>query len=278
MHKPVQGKTVITSIAIDIKRDSFPDTLEDTYTFLCEKYLNSTRAVVKRNLTLAILRVFLSQDEEFLDKKDKLVNCLMSIYRYDNKLYKEIIISEFGDKFNTLEDDKLTNFIELFFTNPEMWDWFDISNQIRLKKLIETYLSQKESIVNRFKLISKINSPMFIDLKSDIETELLSKLQQLISEYIGVSNYRYAEELGREISTFSFFMNEDLLKKVIESFKNNGQIQYAHGTENILIEIYENLPQKLRENKIIWQDLVEFLEIPENYRKNYDNLLAVLKS
>lgn len=259
IHQPVQGKSAINKIALDLKRESFPVELEKTYDFLFEKYLKRAKDVLIINLTKALAKVLISKDADYVGKERKIINSLIVISRTHPAIYKNEISSYLSKIVDSLEDEELLTILDLLTANAEGWQWLDPAAKIRMKNILLKKLSDTPETLEKYKLLEELRIEDFEEVKAKVLKEIDDILYKKIYEYSLVRTYRDAEKVGdEEIVPIAKFFKPEHIEKIVEVFKHNPhhQIRDAAGSVDIWIEIFDRTLHLIDETIDNWKDLL----------------------
>ncbi|MEK6478601.1 hypothetical protein WJR50_13740 [Catalinimonas sp. 4WD22] len=282
IHQPVQGKSAIDRIALDIKRESFPSELEKVYDFLHEKYLKRAKDALVINLIKALSKILINKNEaNYLGKEEKIIHSLIAISKMYPAIYKNVISEYLGKIVDSLEDEELLTILNLLKVNSESWEWLNLPSKIRLKNVLMGKLSDNTEALEKYTLLEDLQIEDFGEIKEKVLKEIDEIFYKKIYKYSRVNSYNEAEQIGYyEIVPISKHFKTDHVRKVIEAFlKNpNDQIKYAHGSVEIWIEIFDNTKDLLKDTITYWEDLLEELEkLQWTTKGNYQRLIERIK-
>lgn len=276
-HQPVQGKSALARIMIDLKRASFPAKYDDIYTFLADNYLNRAKDALVRNLVTVLLKALL-QDEDstagWEGQQQRLCYCLLAVSRLHSVVYNQEMKNRLPQVVSSLEDKALARLFRLLATDASCWQWMRDAQKTQLKILAEQIMSSKDAvrIATKYALFGAM-------AVSDLSTFLMAPFgrlnkydqEQIISSfprpefadtavalYGGSGSYRGAESRGADlILPLAQYFAPAQIEVIIHSTLTNRQIWEASGTPRIIEQLFDLTLDYLPETARSWVSIAE---------------------
>lgn len=268
-NQPVQGKSAIGHILNDIKSNIFPKDIDDSCRYLSEKYLNRAKNVLVRNLLIVILKEYFSDIDEFDSKK---LNSIIAISRTHHKIYNSVLKEKLAPIISSESDKNFEKIFSLLALDEEIWSIIEEPIKIKIKAFIQSLsVDNFDLIIENYifkcleipdvteHLLSLFNVLPSKDQAIIISTAPNAKLaNQAVELYGKAGAYRHAEDLGEKVLLpIAPFLNDAQIVQILNFAKDNGQINYAGGTPEILCRFFKITRNHIIHTKDAWIDFVK---------------------
>ncbi len=270
VHAPLQGKSAISRFNADLLSPAFPATDEEIGIFMRSKYLDRAKDVLVVNLIKAIISApFGDERENYIGRIRTLALVLREISNAKTDIYDSMMPDYVAGKCEQIPGDKLLSICPFIGCDPRIFAWLRRADQTRIRRMLKS--ADIETL--------KENSAFDVLGMSQIDTVLLSRVEEfdeaikigLISEHprpelvdlaIGVyekaGSFRSAEWLGESaILPVAEFFEEQHVKALLETVRENDQIWCASGTPKILDQVFEKTRELLPNTSEYWQEFVD---------------------
>jgi hypothetical protein len=278
-HQPVQGKSALARIRVDITRPSFPTDLDSVIEFLNTKYLNYAKDALVRNLVVGLLKGYLRGDEpDLIGREQALLHSLVAVSRRYPVIYDEVMSGKLAETAGALDDNQLARIFRLLGADERSWQWLGEPTRIRVRSMLSGF-SHKEMVNNN--VFDAMNvaefKPLLIDKLNGLSVE---DKEQVIAEaprpefadiavdlYSGAGSFRRAESLGTNVLLpMSPFFAEGHVIKILEAAKINDQIRWASGSPDIFSRFFDDTRRHLNGTKEAWREFIATLrEDPDSH-------------
>lgn len=258
-YPPMQGKSALEKIQEEIERTSFPRDKERIFELLHDRYLSRSKSVLVKNLLKITLSKILYKINKIEEEK-KWINILSAIQRGRTNEYEEYMPAILSNKIKKCDDEQLRRIVFILNENPTCWDYIERADKIRIEEII------KELIINtNLNQILRYEACCLVEKISHMKDIILPLALDL---YQDVKNFRNAEDVGREIilPIIDSFSKEQILN-IINTVKENDQVQYAIKTQSIIIEIFNKTCTKFPCLNNAWIELINTVDYQDNYRR-----------
>jgi hypothetical protein len=270
VHAPLQGKSALNRIRVDILSPSYPATRDGIGTYVAAKYLNRAKDALVTNLVKVLLKaLFLPDGQDFLPKRRQLAWTLSEVATSKTAIYEEVARPLVATYFEGIADAELLHLCVYLGAEPHIWTWLSEPVRMRVTRLLE---HADVATLKRFMAFDAFAVPDLVDfllskftgLNQDAQIELISDtprkefVSKAISIYASAGNYRSAEQYGQSIIVplASFFTADDV-RNILDSVLGNSQISYASGSPDVLIEVLRLTHSMLEQTRPYWQRFVE---------------------
>lgn len=270
IHAPLQGKSALNRIRVDILSPSYPVTRASIGTYVAAKYLNRSKDALVSNLVKVLLKaIFLPDGQEFLPKRRQLAWTLSEVATSKTAIFEEVARPMVATFFDGVDDKELLNLCVYLGAEPRIWSWLSEPVRMRVTKLLE---DADVPTLKLFMAFDAFSVPDLVDfllakfsgLDQDGQIELISDtprkefVGRAIAIYSSAGNYRSAELHGQAliVPLASQFTAEDV-QKTLEAVLGNSQISYASGTPDVLLEVFKLTQGLIETTRPHWQHFVD---------------------
>lgn len=282
-HQPIQGKSALDRIKKDITSNTFPREFDNVYKFLKIKYLKYAKNSLVRNLIIVLLKEFLREhDSEFFGKKDNIKNSLLAIKNIHTGIYNETMEKKINSILENIDEDKIINSVQLVGLDNQIWNYLEKPNKIKVTTFIKhgnIFISENNFEISNIMNIEEIKD-IILDKFSDLDTKNKIKFINLfphteftkkaIKLYREESTcFRRAENLEEKLilPMIEYFSCKDI-SNILEAVKENGQINHADGTPQIIEILFDKTKKYLPKIESLWKDFGEWL-LKKNDKDDY---------
>ena len=291
-RQPVQGKSAIDSVCADLESRAFPQTQEDVFHFLSDRYLQRAKSAFIRNLEFVLLKKLFQDDPRY---SERIIFSIQAIGRAHPDLYLEVIQEKISSIFEQLNDHNMGAIFLLLKADPGIWSKLQPAQRIKVSGLISSlHESDGMAIIRKYNPFSCIDIlelqeslvGLFEGLSADNQIEVIESSPNKYFSDVGVefysnsNSYRNAEYFARTILLpIAPFLTPDQIKKIITATQENDQITYAGGIPEIIPDFFEITINHLNKTKQAWIDFIEARlakSEPDHYA--YPKLQALMQS
>jgi hypothetical protein len=270
VHAPLQGKSALNRIRVDILSPSYPVTRNSIGTYVAAKYLNRAKDALVSNLVKVLLKaLFLPDAQEFLAKRRQIAWTLSEIAASKTAIYEEVARPMVATFFEGVDDASLLHLCVYLGAEPRIWSWLSEPVRLRVAMLLENADVPTMKLFMAFDAFAVPDLADFLltkfsGLDQDGQIELISDtprkefVGRAIVIYSSAGNYRSAEQHGQAIIVplASYFSTEDV-QMVLDAVLGNSQISYASGTPDVLVEVFKLTQHILEQTRPHWQRFVD---------------------
>ena len=270
VHAPLQGKSALNRIRVDILSPSYPVTRDSIGTYVAAKYLNRAKDALVTNLVKVLLKaLFLPDGQDFLPKRRQLAWTLSEVATSKTAIYEEVARPMVATYFEGISDEDLLHLCVYLGAEPRIWTWLSEPVRMRVTRLLE---NADVATMKRFMAFDAFAVPDLVDfllakftgLDQDGQIELISDtprkefVVRAIAIYASAGNYRSAEQYGQSliVPLASFFIAEDV-RSTLEAVLGNSQISYASGSPDVLMEVFRLTQPMLEQTRPHWQHFID---------------------
>lgn len=270
VHAPLQGKSALNRIRVDILSPSYPVTREGIGTYVAAKYLNRAKDALVSNLVKVLLKaLFLPDAQEFLAKRRQLAWTLSEVATSKTAIFEEVGRPLVATFFDGVDDSNLLHLCVHLGAEPRMWAWLSEPVRLRVTRLLE---NADVPTLKSFMAFDAFAVPDLADfllakfsgLDQNGQIELISDtprkefVSKAIAIYASAGNYRTAEQHGQAliVPLAAFFTAEDV-KTCLDAVLGNSQISYASGSPDVLTEVFRLTQGLLEQTRSDWQRFVD---------------------
>jgi len=270
VHAPLQGKSALNRIRVDILSHSYPVTRDGVGTYVAAKYLNRAKDALVSNLIKVLLKaLFLPDGQDFLAKRRQIAWTLSEVATSKTLIFEEVARPMVATFFDGVDDEKLLHLCVYLGAEPRIWNWFSEPVRMRVTKLLG------DADIPTLKLYMAFDAlavPDLVDfllakfsaLGDEGQIELISEtprkefVHRAIAIYAAAGNYRSAEQYGQALilPLASFFSEQDV-KTTLEAILGNSQISYASGTPDVILEFFKLTQGLVDQTRPHWQEFVD---------------------
>lgn len=270
VHAPLQGKSALNRIRVDILSPSYPVTRDSIGTYVAAKYLNRAKDALVSNLVKVLLKaLFLPDAQEFLAKRRQIAWTLSEVATSKTAIYEEVARPMVATFFEGVDDASLLHLCVYLGAEPRIWAWLSEPVRLRVARLLENADVPTLKLFIAFDAFAVPDLADFLlakfsGLDQDGQVELISDTPRkefvgsAISIYSSAGNYRSAEQHGQAliVPLASYFSTEDV-QRVLDAVLGNSQISYASGTPDVLVEVFKLTQNILEQTRPHWQRFVD---------------------
>lgn len=270
IHAPLQGKSALSRIRVDILSPSYPVTREAIGAYVAAKYLNRAKDALVSNLVKVLLKaLFLPDGQEFMSRRRQLAWTLGEVATNKTAIFEEVGRPLVATFFDGVDDANLLHLCVLLGAEPQIWDWLSEPVRLRIRALLET---ADVAALKSFMAFDAFAVPdltdfllaKFSNLDQVAQVELISDtprkefVSKAIEIYASAGNYRMAEQHGQSLilPLAAYFTAQDL-KACIDAVLGNSQISYASGTPDVLAQLFKLTQGLLDQTRPEWQRFVD---------------------
>lgn len=270
VHAPLQGKSALNRIRVDILSPSYPATRDSVGTYVASKYLNRAKDALVTNLVKVLLKaLFLPDGQDFLPKRRQLAWTLSEVATSKTAIYEEVTRPMVATFFEGIADAELLHLCVYLGAEPRIWTWLSEPVRMRVTRLLE---HADVATLKRFMAFDAFAVPDLVDfllakftgLDQDGQVELISDtprkefVGKAITIYASAGNYRSAEQYGQSLlMPLASFFTEDNVRNTLDAVLGNSQISYASGSPDVLIEVFRLTQPILDQTRPHWQRFVD---------------------
>jgi len=270
VHAPLQGKSALSRIRVDILSPSYPVTREGIGTYVAAKYLNRAKDALVSNLVKVLLKaLFLTDGQEFIAKRRQLAWTLSEVATSKTGIFEDVGRPLAATYFDGVEDTNLLHLCVLMGAEPQVWGWLSEPVRLRIRRLLE---SADVETLKSFVAFDALTVPDLTDfllskfsgLDQAGQIELISDtprkefVSKAIEIYSSANSYRTAEQHGQAliVPLAAYFGPQDV-KTCIDAVLGNSQISYASGTPDVLAGVFKLTQGLLDDTRPDWQRFVD---------------------
>ena len=270
VHAPLQGKSALNRIRVDILSHSYPVTRDGVGIYVAAKYLNRAKDALVSNLIKVLIKsLFLPDGQDFLAKRRQLAWTLSEVATSKTAIFEEVARPMVATFFEGVDDANLLHLCVYLGAESRIWTWLSEPVRMRVTRLLE---SADVPTLKLFMAFDAFAVPDLVDfllakfsgLDQDGQIELISDtprkefVGRAIAIYSSAGNYRSAEQYGQAliVPLASFFSAEDV-KSTLEAVLGNSQISYASGSPDVILELFKLTHSLIDQSRPHWQKFVD---------------------
>ena len=270
VHAPLQGKSALNRIRVDILSPSYPATRDSIGTYVAAKYLNRAKDALVTNLVKVLLKaLFLPDGQDFLPKRRQLAWTLSEVATSKTAIYEEVARPMVATYFEGIPDEDLLHLCVYLGAEPRSWTWLSEPVRMRVTRLLEhadVATLKRFMAFDAFAVADLVDFLLakFTGLDQDGQIELISDtprkefVGKAIAIYSSAGNYRSAEQYGQSlIVPLAPFFTADDIRNTLDAVLGNSQISYASGTPDVLMEVFRLTQPMLEQTRPHWQRFVD---------------------
>lgn len=270
VHAPLQGKSALNRIRVDILSPSYPATRDSIGTYVAAKYLNRAKDALVTNLVKVLLKaLFLPDGQDFLPKRRQLAWTLSEVATSKTAIYEEVARPMVATYFEGIPDEDLLHLCVYLGAEPRIWTWLSEPVRMRVTRLLEhadVATLKRFMAFDAFAVADLVDFLLakFTGLDQDGQIELISDtprkefVGKAIAIYSSAGNYRSAEQHGQSlIVPLAPFFTADDIRNTLDAVLGNSQISYASGTPDVLMEVFRLTQTMLEQTRSHWQRFVD---------------------
>ena len=270
VHAPLQGKSALNRIRVDILSPSYPATRDSIGTYVAAKYLNRAKDALVTNLVKVLLKaLFLPDGQDFLPKRRQLAWTLSEVATSKTAIYEEVARPMVATYFEGIPDEDLLHLCVYLGAEPRIWTWLSEPVRMRVTRLLEhadVATLKRFMAFDAFAVADLVDFLLakFTGLDQDGQIELISDtprkefVGKAIAIYSSAGNYRSAEQHGQSlIVPLAPFFTADDIRNTLDAVLGNSQISYASGTPDVLMEVFRLTQPMLEQTRPHWQRFVD---------------------
>lgn len=270
VHAPLQGKSALNRIRIDILSPSYPVTREGIGTYVAAKYLNRAKDALVSNLVKVLLKaLFLPDGQEFMAKRRQLAWTLSEVATSKTVIFEEVGRPLVATFFDGVEDANLLHLCVHLGAEPRMWGWLSEPVRLRVTRLLENAdvpTLKSYTAFDAFAVpdLADLLLAKFSGLDQDGQVELISHtprkefVTKAIAIYASAGNHKAAEQHGQSliVPLATFFTAEDV-RACLDAVLGNSQIAYSSSSPEVLAEVFRFTQGLLEQTRPDWQRFVD---------------------
>ncbi|MBK7457969.1 MAG: hypothetical protein IPJ42_06050 [Betaproteobacteria bacterium] len=274
VHAPLQGKSALNRIRVDILSPSYPVTRDSIGTYVAAKYLNRAKDALVSNLVKVLLKaLFLPDGQDFLPKRRQLAWTLSEVATSKTVIYEEVARPMVATYFEGVDDANLLHLCVYLGAEPRIWTWLSEPVRMRVTRLLE---NADVATLKLFMAFDAFAVPDLADfllakfsgLEQDGQVALISDaprkefVSTAITIYSSATSARQAEQYGQAliVPLASFFTVEDVTR-TLDAVLGNSQISYATGSPDLMLELFRLTPGLIDQSRPIWQGFVDAMTV-----------------
>lgn len=271
-HQPVQGKSALARVKVDLLRSSFPTTQEGVEQFLRAKYLDRAKGSLIEALVSVFLKVLLKQvDPDLVGRETAVIQALMAIAATHVEIYEAKVREQVPKLANDLDDSELERLFPLIHAEPRIWSWLTEPTRLQVRNMVEHYSAEdairlglfqvgvigelREKVLQRFSQFSREHKLTLIS-----QHPLPEFTPTAVELYQAAGSYRGAETLGRAVLLpLADYYSRSEVAEVLSAVRSNNQIHYAGDTPSILATFFDRTSRHHAKLRNEWRELMRFL-------------------
>lgn len=286
-HPPVQGRTLLERIKIDLLQPSFPPERLAAVSYFTEKYCRRVKKWMPETMVKVLLKALIAKADEDLVGKERVVgHCLAALAHAKLGDYSETVKAQLRHLTDKADDATLRRVFYVLAADPTAWQLMDEPLQARLKGLVSSQVSVRQSFLDEEDpqvLMSAFDVPdlaqaaqaMFERLSSDQKRQCIASAprpdfcEHAVKLFSEAGGFRHAESLARScLLPMAPHMSAEQVLEVLKVVEKNGQIWDAGGIPALLAEWFDGVRRHLAACRDGWLALILFVESvgrAENY-------------
>lgn len=268
-RQPVQGKSAIDKVCADLESRAFPQTQEEVFEFLNDRYLRRAKVAFVRNLLIVLLKKLFSEDVSY---PERIILSILAIARAHPNIYSDVIQQKIGSIFEQLNDHNIGAIFLLLRADPGVWDKLQHAQRIKINSFIGSLQNDDLSVIRKFNPYFCIDIHdlqnnllgLFDRLSTDAQIEIIEKSPskylsgKAIEMFSNSNSFRNAEYFARTtLLPIAPFLSAEQVIEAITATKDNDQITYAGGIPEYIAEFFELTRHHLSETRQSW---IEFIQ------------------
>ena len=283
-HPPMQGKSALERIMIDLSSNSFPKDRVEAERFIEHSYVDRAREVLVRNLILTMLKVLVNRNVPNIHPERILV-VLAVILRRHPEVFELTFRSKCGGILaNTYEDNRV-HLLQLIAENESIWDWLDLADRTRLvgdlafanpqNRFVYEFVNHKELGNSVKKLVLDGGSDVLIAIQIFPSAKMIPVFCWRL-EVVG--SYREAETIMESAANIGTFMELTDVKTILGLSISNSQVYGSTGVAFSMTRFLTSTERFANQLSSLWWKLARLLnEYSGNKNKWLENALNGLK-
>lgn len=270
IHAPLQGKSALNRIRVDILSPSYPVTRDGIGTYVAAKYLNRAKDALVSNLVKVLLKaLFLPEGQDFLAKRRQLAWTLSEVATSKTAIYEEVARPMVATFFEGVDDANLLHLCVYLGAEPRIWTWLSEPVRMRVTRLLENADVPTLKLYMAFDAfavpdLADYLLAKFLGLDDDGQLELISDtprkefVGRAIAIFSSAGNSRLADQYGQAlIVPLASCFSADDVKSTLDAVLGNSQITYASGSPDVLMEVFKLTLSLLDQTRPYWQQFVD---------------------
>jgi hypothetical protein len=285
VHAPLQGKSAIERFFVDLMNPSFPLTGDEIGVFVRARYLDRAKEVLVVNLIKAVVSApFGSERAQYVSRTRTLAITLREILKAKTAIYDHVMPAYIAEKIERAQSESLLSICPFLDNDSRIWNWLKISDQMRIKRLLESadVQSLKSNAAFDAIVIPELSAIILNRLKDfDLPTtiSIISEhpraelVKPAIDTFRAARNYRDAESRGYSIiKPISKFFAPTDIENLLDAVTGNDQIWAAGQIPGILEYVFDITRELLPQTQQYWQAFVHCQA--ERYPGNVETYFA----
>jgi hypothetical protein len=267
-HQPVQGRSALNRITVDLKGNLF--SIFDSSglkNYLTERYLKKSKETLIRNLIITLIKDIFNKIQDFEIWRS--LAALSAIKDSNPNEYEKTMREKVPYIFSSVPEDGVLWVFRLLSQDNRVWTWLHVADQMRIKSALNSidFFNQKYENIYIFGswgcselredllaamdrlqpssllIISELGYPEFVD--------------HLISRFVSVDRWATATEIGNNHLLHLFEkLTPAQVKRILEGAIQNNQIYGAPGMSKILQTLFERTKDHLPITSNSWKAFV----------------------
>jgi hypothetical protein len=271
-HAPLQGKTALARLKVDLMQASFPIQQDQVTTFLQSRYFGRLKlSLISRVITVLAKEAVLQPDPDLAKVPENLVRALVAASVTHPKEYEQGIRTDLPKFASSADDEKLWRVLLIIGNDPKVWDWMDKSTQIRLETLIKAKVSvdRLPMLKNAFNIpaLTGAIESKYNSLDDDKNEKFIAVcplpivIEDAIRLFGASGSFRGAEERARNlVLPVAAIMTTDQIRRTLDAVIVNGQIWSASGIPEILKQFFTLSNGQSGASKASWKKFLKKIE------------------
>lgn len=266
-QRPIQGKSALDRLKVDLKLATFPTAEDGVRTYLDSKYLSVAKDSFTNNVVPFLLVLLLrSSEPDLVGKEANILRCLGAFRDLRFTVYRSKM-EGFSQLCESLSDAELKRIAILFDFDPACWDWCGPAVQERLKQVIRSYRleSSDDDYIFSGLAIEDLRPELMaiVDaLDEHQKIEIISRVpraefvDQAITLYANATSWRGAEARAeRLVLPLAHHFRAPHIRRIANAVIENVEIGTAHGTSAQIAQLFEKTSAVREEAMNEWQRL-----------------------
>lgn len=282
-HPPVQGRTLLDRIKIDLLQPSFPAERNAAVSYFTEKYCRRVKKGLPETMVKVLLKALITRaDSDLVGKEAVVGHCIAALAHAKLGDYSETVKAQLRHLTDKADDATYQRVFHLLAADPTAWQLMDEPLKARLKSLLTSrsvdllpFLDGDDPhvLMPAFDVPDLVQAAqtMFERLSSDQQRQCIAAsprpefCDQAIKLFSEARGFRQAESLARScLLPMAAHMSAEHVLKALEATASNGQIWDAGGIPALLAEWFDGVRRHLNACRDGWDKLLGFVEMVGN--------------
>ena len=288
-HPPVQGKSAFDGIVADIKSEYFPIESAKAIEFFKTGPLARARRPLVRNLVLALSKELLHQGWKSAERRRRFaaLSAVLSMY---SEVGEIILKDSLPGIVAKVSDETFYRVIFYAASIEQAWDFIGTAAKIKAVNYVREVSDEED--LNKF-LPYAIRVPALREIARtrlvDASVKTLSKviIASPLTEYIDLtltrfenaSSFRQAEALCELlVLPLAPVLGEKDINRIANAFLKNGQITYAVGIPDLLLQLFKQTEPLANKAKSSWKSIFAKMEAEKDSFSKGEALVAEIRA